>query len=119
MELLDQGAQPISNREDLYRRSGLFFDDLEMGGSFLEEFKQNIESNVPEADLQAWEDETKRSVHTIPLIKRFSAIEGDTNNTGLKGQGRMSTAYPRMGGALSAAANKARVPSSRVISAVN
>ena len=118
MQTIDQGAQPISGREDLYRRTALLFDDLGMGGDFYQQFKQGIESQMPESEIHAWELETTRSSHTIPLIKRFSAVEGDTNNTGIKGQGRVSTAYPRMGGALSTAASKARVPSSRVIAAV-
>ena len=112
------GAQTITGRDDLYLRAGLLFDELNMGGNLQSDFKQNLESIFSESELLAWEKESTLSTHAIPLIKRFSAVEGDVRNSGIKGQGRIGTSFPRMGGVLCNAANKAGVSSTRVASAV-
>jgi len=119
MTVIDGGAQKITGREDLYRRASLLFDDLGMGGTYFPMFRDQIETNFSETAIEAWEQAAKSSVHAIPLIKRFAAVEGDTRTSGTKGQGRVSSvAFPRMGGVLHKAASKAGVRSESVIGAV-
>ena len=116
LSVIDGGAQEIVSREDLYRRASLLFDDLGMGGTYFPMFRDQIEANFSETAIEAWEQAAKSSVHAIPLIKRFAAVEGDTRKSDTKGQGRVSSvAFPRMGGVLHKAASKAGV---RVIGAV-
>lgn len=119
MSLIDGGAQKPVSREDLYRRTSLLFDELGMGGANFHTFRDQIEANFSETRLEAWEQTARSSVNTIPLIKRFAAVEGDTGNSDTKGQGRVSNvAFPRMGGVLHKAASKSHVRSESVIGAV-
>ncbi|SVB93916.1 uncharacterized protein METZ01_LOCUS246770 [marine metagenome] len=119
LSAIDGGAQEIVSREDLYRRASLLFDDLGMGGTYFPMFRDQIEANFSETAIEAWEQAAKSSVHAIPLIKRFAAVEGDTRKSDTKGQGRVSSvAFPRMGGVLHKAASKAGVRSESVIGAV-
>ena len=119
MRVIDGGAQEVVSREDLYRRASLLFDDLGMGGTYFSMFRDNVEANFSQTEIEAWEQAAKSSVHAIPLIKRFAAVEGDTRNADTKGQGRISNvAFPRMGGVLYDVASKAHVRSESVIGAV-
>ncbi len=119
MSVIDRGAQEIAGREDLYHRASLLFDELGWPGSYFQMFRDQIETNLSETEIETWEQASKSSIHAIPLIKRFAAVEGNTNNSDTKGQGRVSSiAYPRMGGVLHKAALKARVRSESVIGAV-
>lgn len=119
MTLIYGGAQKITNREDLYRRASLLFDDLGMGGPQFTMFRDWIETEFSGTAIDNWEMGAKSSAHAIPLIKRFAAVEGDTRHSGTKGQGRVSgIAFPRMGGVLCKAGSKAHVPYESVIEAV-
>lgn len=112
------GAEQPSSRNDLYVRASLLFDELGMGETSLTQFKYNLESQISEPVLSDWATEATKSPMTIPLIKRFSRVEGDISNAGLKGQGRVSTAFPRLGGVLHSTARKQGVPVESVVSAV-
>jgi len=80
-----------------------------MGGTYFPMFRDQIEANFSETAIAAWEQAAKSSVHAIPLIKRFAAVEGDTRKSDTKGQGRVSSvAFPRMGGVLHKAASKVK-----------
>jgi hypothetical protein len=118
LSAIDGGAQEIVSREDLVRRASLLFDDIGMGLA-LPSFMGQIEANYSETEIEAWKQAAQSSVHAIPLIKRFAAVEGDTRKSDTKGQGRVSSvAFPRMGGVLHKAAAKAHVRPESVIGAV-
>ena len=112
------GAEQPSTRDDLYVRVLLLFVKLGMGGRNLTQFKQNLESQISESVLSDWEIEATKSPMTIPLITRFSRVEGDISDAGQKSQGWVSTAFPRLSGVVYSTALKQGVPAVRVVSAV-
>ena len=68
--------------------------------------------------MSAWLSAAQSPI-ALDLIRRFAAIEGDIQNPGLKGLGRVSRmAFPRLGGALHKEAAKARVDGRDVVNAV-
>jgi hypothetical protein len=117
--LLETGAIPITSEEELYMRASLLFDELDMGGEHLRQFKEAIQQDATSARLAEWLSAAIRTTVAIPLIRRFSVIEGNTADPGERGLGRVSPdAFPRLGGVLHKEAGTAGVPSSQIVAAV-
>lgn len=84
-----------TSRTDLFTRASLLFPQFGFAGALLQ-FKTAIESESSEAELNTWQEDAVSSPVAISLIRRFSTVEGDTWQAGLKGQGRLA-APPRIG----------------------
>lgn len=117
MHQLEKGAETPKNREDLIRRTTLLFPECETPRKNYEKWeRKNIRKRIPEKNLMYWEDAVYDSSHALPIIKRFSAEDGDPSNEELSSVRRSNA--PRVGGTLHKAAAEANVSTSAICAAV-